>query len=158
MENPALAGTLERLGREGIEAWRRGAIPRSLSAAARASGGKLTARAVADYRTTCPDPLVLEDRFLGETIITMPPPSSGGIAIAQILAMQERLLQEAGWPGLDTPEATHLLVESMKHAFAMRARESGNFPMWFGGMRSDPARSRRASAHHGRGVVFGVYA
>ena len=42
-------------------------------------------------------------------------------------------------------------------AFAMRARESGNFPMWFGGMRSDPARSRRASAHHGRGVVFGVY-
>lgn len=122
VENPALAGTLERLGRTGIEAWRRGAIPRSLSAAARASGGKLTARAIADYRTTCPDPLVLEDRFLGETIITMPPPSSGGIAIAQVLAMQERLLQEAGWPGLDTPEATHLLVESMKHAFAMRAR------------------------------------
>ena len=122
VENHALADTLERLGREGIDAWREGSIPRSLAAAARASGGKLSEQAIADYRTTTPPPLVLEDRFLGETIVTMPPPSSGGIAISQILGMQERLLREAGWPDLDSPEAIHLLIESMKHAFALRAR------------------------------------
>ena len=121
VENHALAKTLERLGREGIDAWRTGSIPRSLAGAARASGGKLSADAIAAYRTTTPPPLVVDDRFLGETIITMPPPSSGGIAIAQILGMQEALLRDAGWPALDSPEASHLLIESMKQAFALRA-------------------------------------
>lgn len=122
VENHALARTLERLGSEGLDAWRTGVVPRSLARVARASGGKLSAEAIADYRTTTPPPLVVEDRFLGETIVTMPPPSSGGIAIAQILGMQEQLLREAGWPDLDSPEATHLLIESMKQAFALRAR------------------------------------
>ncbi|MEE2682137.1 MAG: gamma-glutamyltransferase [Planctomycetota bacterium] len=121
VENHALADTLDRLGREGLDAWRTGSIPRSLAQAARASGGTLSAEAIAEYRTTTPPPLVVEDRFLGETIITMPPPSSGGIAIAQILGMQEQLRAAAGWPSLEAPEASHLLIESMKQAFALRA-------------------------------------
>ena len=67
-------------------------------------------------------PLTLENRFFGDTIVTMPPPSSGGIAIAQILATYERLLEAAGRPSLDSTMGRHLLIEAMKPAFALRAR------------------------------------
>lgn len=122
LENTALARTLERLGSEGIDAWRTGSIPRSLARAARASGGKLSVQAIAEYRARSAPALRIEDAFLDETFVTMGLPSSGGITIAQILGMFDAVLAEAGWPNLDSPDATHALIEAMKIAFAQRAR------------------------------------
>ena len=122
LSNEALAETLEALGRKGIEAWRSGPIPEGLSRIARASGGKLNVDSIAEYRADEIEPLTLKNRFFGDTIITMPPPSSGGVAIAQILATYERLLKAAGNPPLESTQGRHLLIEAMKPAFALRAR------------------------------------
>ena len=122
LKNPALARTLERLGSEGISAWRSGEIPEGLARAARDSGGKLSANAIAGYRASGCSPLVIDDAFAGDTLVTMPPPSSGGIALAQILGMHEEHLREAGWPGTPDLASNHQLVEAMKVAFALRAR------------------------------------
>ena len=122
IENPALANTLEKLGRDGIAAWRRGDIPRSLARVARYSGGKLTAQAISGYRAHACAPLIIEDAFAGETLVSMGLPSSGGITIAQIKGMLNVVLREAGYPPLDSPEAAHALLEAMKIAFAQRAK------------------------------------
>ena len=122
LSNQALADTLDALGRHGIDAWRSGTIPTGLARVARASGGKLNVASLAEYRADEIKPLTLENRFFGATIVTMPPPSSGGIAIAQILATYERLLEAAGRPSLDSAMGRHLLIEAMKPAFALRAR------------------------------------
>ena len=121
LDNPALGNTLERLGKEGIKAWRTGAIPEALARAARESGGKLTANAIAGYRASACTPLQIDDAFLGDTLVTMPPPSSGGIALAQMFGMNERLLREGGWPRTPSAETSHQMVEAMKIAFALRA-------------------------------------
>ena len=122
VSNPALAGTLARLGREGIDAWRRGPIPESIARAARASGGKLTVEAIAGYRARSTPPLVVEQAFDQDTLITMPPPSSGGIALAQILRLHQHHLREAGWPRVPDLPSDHNLIEAMKIAFSLRAR------------------------------------
>ena len=122
LSNEALAETLDTLGRQGIDAWRSGDIPTGLARVARSSGGKLSVASLAEYRADECQPLTLENRFFGDTIVTMPPPSSGGIAIAQILATYERLLEAAGRPSLDSTMGRHLLIEAMKPAFALRAR------------------------------------
>ena len=121
LENPALAETLERLGAEGISAWRTGDIPEALARAARSSGGKLTTAAIAGYRASDCSPLVIENAFFGDSLITMPPPSSGGIAIAQILGMNEVTLKRAGLPRVPDARTSHQLVEAMKIAFGLRA-------------------------------------
>lgn len=122
VKNPALARTLERLGSEGISAWRSGEIPAGLARAARASGGKITPNAIAGYRAANCTPLVIKDAFAGDTLVTMPPPSSGGIALAQILGMHEEHLRQAGWPDSPDLATNHQLLEAMKIAFALRAR------------------------------------
>jgi gamma-glutamyltranspeptidase/glutathione hydrolase len=121
LTNPALANTLERLGDEGISAWRKGEIPEALARVARSSGGKLTAQAIAGYRASACSPLVIENAFFDDCLITMPPPSSGGIAIAQILGMSEVTLMEAGLPRIPDASTSHQLVEAMKIAFGLRA-------------------------------------
>jgi len=63
-------------------------------------------------------------RFRGYTIVTMPPPSSGGIALLQVLAALEDVdLEELGF---NSSAYVHRLVEAMKHAFADRAHHLGD--------------------------------
>lgn len=122
VENSALGDTLDQLGREGIDAWRQGKIPQSLVRTARHSGSKLTVEALEAYRAKVCTPLIVENAFAGDTLISMGLPSSGGITIAQITGMLDAVLREAGYPPLDSPEGTHALLEAMKIAFAQRAR------------------------------------
>lgn len=118
---PALAQTLERLRDGGPEAFYTGPIASAIVRAVKAAGGQLTAKDLATYKITERAPLV--GTYRGYTLITMPPPSSGGVAILQILKILE------GWE-LRTmgrsPRAMHLIVEAMKHAFADRARWLGD--------------------------------
>lgn len=122
IDNPSLAKTLDRLGDEGISAWRKGSIPESIAQVARHSGGKLTAQSIAAYRAMACAPIIIEDAIVGDTFITMGLPSSGGITIAQFLGMTNAVLKDAGWPTLDSPDASHALLEAMKIAFAHRAK------------------------------------
>jgi len=92
--------------------------------AVRAAGGIITAEDMRGYAPEEAEPLAFE--FAGRRFLAMPPPSSGGVAMAQALLIFERLAGpfDGGRPmRLDDP---HLLVESFKHAFADRAEWLGD--------------------------------
>ena len=111
---PELAATLERLAAEGHAGFYRGTTAKRLLAGVKAAGGKWTAQELAGYRVKEREPLRLE--YDGWSIVTAPPPSSGGIAIAQML----QILEPWDLAKLPQAERVHLVVESMRRAFRDR--------------------------------------
>jgi len=111
---PDLARTLELLAERGFDGFYRGEVGEKLVAGVNAEGGQWTAAELAAYRVKEREPLRL--RYRGWDITTAPPPSSGGIALAQMLQILE------GWDlqQLDETTRTHLVVESMRRAFRDR--------------------------------------
>ncbi len=122
LRQPQLAATLETLAQRGAAAFYRGDIARQIIAAVRGAGGVMTERDLQAYRPRWREPL--RGSFKGHDIITMPPPSSGGGVLLQVLGM----LRDDGLRnlGLNTPEYAHLLSEAMTHAFADRAQYYGD--------------------------------
>lgn len=122
MRRPALAATLERLSREGIESFYAGEIAEDIVMAVRASGGTLAASDLAGYRVVERSPVVT--RYRGLRVAGMPPPSSGGGVIATALAILEAY--RIADLGDDTPTYEHLVAETLKAVFADRARDYGD--------------------------------
>jgi gamma-glutamyltranspeptidase/glutathione hydrolase len=114
LRQPDLARTLERLAAKGFDGFYKGETAKLLLAGVQAEGGKWTAQELAGYRVRERDPLRL--KYRGWTILTAPPPSSGGIALAQMLQIL------SGWDlaKLDDAHRTHLVVEAMRRAFRDR--------------------------------------
>jgi gamma-glutamyltranspeptidase / glutathione hydrolase len=115
MRNPDYAATLERLAREGAAGFYRGEFAETLVSGVRAAGGIWTLEDLAGYRVIEREPLVIEHR--GWRIVTAPPPSSGGVALAQIF----NILDGYDYRGLSALERIHLLAESMRRAYRDRA-------------------------------------
>lgn len=118
--NPEQATALELIARDGADAFYRGPIAQAIIDAVRddhqfGGVGVMTTADLASY--TVADATPLRFRAFGHVFLTMPPPSSGGIAMAQTLGILERTLQ----PGMSDADRVHLLAESLKHAFADRA-------------------------------------
>ncbi|HLM54298.1 MAG TPA: gamma-glutamyltransferase [Pseudoxanthomonas sp.] len=111
---PDLSRTLQQLAGKGFDGFYRGEVGARLVAGVNAEGGKWTARELAAYRVREREPIVF--RYRGWKVVTAPPPSSGGIALAQMLQILE------GWDlrKLDQTRRTHLVVESMRRAFRDR--------------------------------------
>ena len=116
--NAALARTLRRVAREGPSVLRAGALAEALARDVRDAGGVMTSEDLASYA-----PRVLEPRRArgraGYTVLGVPPPSSGGATVAQVL----EFLSGYARPLASAPDGalgTHRLVEAFKHAFAMR--------------------------------------
>ena len=113
--NVQLAKTLRRVAEEGPGILRQGPLAESLAADIRAAGGIISAADLARYQPRIVPPL--RASAMGYTLLGMPPPSSGGAAVTQILEFLS---------GYDVPLAsagvlgTHRLTEALKHAFAMR--------------------------------------
>ena len=122
MNRPALAATLEGLSRDGIESFYVGELANDLVTAVRAGGGILTAADLAAYRVVERPPIMT--RYRGLRVAGMPPPSSGGGVIATALAILEAY--RLGDLDDDTPTYEHLLAETLKAAFADRARDYGD--------------------------------
>jgi gamma-glutamyltranspeptidase/glutathione hydrolase len=122
---PALAATLERLRRNGAEAFYRGEIAHTLVAAVSAVGGVLTLDDLARYAPVERHPLTT--RLLGRRVLVLPPPSAGGMILIETLGILEHrmasLKQDAG-PA--SPGYLHELAEALKHGFADRARFLGD--------------------------------
>jgi len=113
---PDLARTLEAISIDGAAAFYRGWIADSTVAEMQRGGGIITHEDLAAYEAVWRDPIVLGYR--GYEIITMPPPSSGGITLGQILNIVEDFdLGAMGWLSADH---VHVAVEAMRRAFADR--------------------------------------
>jgi len=117
LKQPGLAKFLRRFRQEGPSAFYRGAVARELEAAVKAGGGVLSLEDLKNYRVRWLEPITTE--FAGYKIYLMPPPSSGGIVIAQALQLIDRLKLKDKKP-LSVDEY-HLLAETMKLAFRGRS-------------------------------------
>ncbi|MBW1878610.1 MAG: gamma-glutamyltransferase [Deltaproteobacteria bacterium] len=86
------------------------------------AGGAITAEDLERYASTPRKPVIVQYR--GYTVIGMSPPSSGGVALGQMLQVLERYDLKA--LGHNSSDYVHLLTETMKHVFADRARFLGD--------------------------------
>ena len=114
LRQPDLARTLEAIAARGFDGFYRGPVAKKLLAGVRAEGGRWSADELAGYQVREREPLRFGYR--GWEIVTAPPPSSGGIALAQMLQIL------GGWDlaRLDPALRAHLTIESMRRAFRDR--------------------------------------
>ncbi|GAB4520468.1 MAG: gamma-glutamyltransferase [Phycisphaerales bacterium] len=137
VQNPRQGRLLSEIVARGRDAFYLGDNARHIVHAVRNAGGVMTLEDLAAYEPVVIEPLVRTIDFGGEvyTVIAMPPPSSGGVAILQTLAMlsiyDAQMRGHVGWGILDAahphdPGYAHALVECLKHAFADRARHMGD--------------------------------
>jgi gamma-glutamyltranspeptidase / glutathione hydrolase len=114
LRQPDLARTLALLAERGFDGFYRGEVGALLVAGVNAEGGQWNADELAGYRVREREPIRF--RYRDWDIVTAPPPSSGGIALAQML----QILQGWDLAALDQAARTHLVVESMRRAFRDR--------------------------------------
>jgi len=113
---PVLAKTLQRIAEKGKDEFYTGNTGKQLVSHLKKMGGIITKKDLAQYRAVWRDPIVFNYKDL--RIISMAPPSSGGITLAQILKMLEPYpLQDLGH---HTPEYIQVLVEAERRAYADR--------------------------------------
>jgi gamma-glutamyltranspeptidase/glutathione hydrolase len=118
---PELAATLARVQKN----WRdfyEGKTAELIAADMKANGGLLTLKDLKEYEATIRKPLV--GNYRGYEIVTMPPPSSGGAHLIQMLNMLEHY--DLGKIPHNSSDHVHLLAEVMKRAFADRAEFMGD--------------------------------
>ncbi|MDO7849429.1 gamma-glutamyltransferase [Hymenobacter sp. M29] len=119
---PELARTLTRIRDQGRAGFYRGETARLLLAEMKRSGGLVSQADLDGYRAKWREPL--RGRYRDYDVITMPPPSSGGVALLQMLQMLEPVdLAQAGY---HTPLAVHYLTEAERRAYADRATYLGD--------------------------------
>jgi len=120
LKQPALARSLRRIAERGEAAFYEGEIAKAILGSIRRGGGPMTAGDLANYRVETREPL--RGRYRGYEVLGMPPPSSGGACVVQVLQVLD------GYPrgSLDAPSFYATLVEALKHAFADRAARLGD--------------------------------
>jgi gamma-glutamyltranspeptidase/glutathione hydrolase len=120
LRQPALARTLEHLGKEGGSGFYAGSVAAALVEAVNRAGGVWQLSDLAAYRVVERQPLRFQYRSATLTVATLP--SAGGIALAQCLQMLERFETS----GSRSPRDAHLVVEALRRAFHDRAAYLGD--------------------------------
>jgi len=115
-----LANTLRAIAEQGRDGFYQGEVARLLVEGTRAAGGIWTMEDLANYTVKERTPITTE--YKGYELITAPPPSSGGIAIAQMLNLIEAFDVE----NMNETQRTHLLSEAMRRAYRDRALYLGD--------------------------------
>jgi len=121
-----LAKTLDRIAQFGREGFYSGVTARMIVDEIQNQGGLITFRDLRNYESKWRKPVTTT--FKGYELHMMPPPSSGSIAIAQILSMMDD--QELRVMGHNSADYIHLLTETMRRAFADRAHYLGDPDFW----------------------------
>ncbi|MDA8654993.1 gamma-glutamyltransferase, partial [Alphaproteobacteria bacterium] len=117
-----LAKTLTRIKDEGLEGFYQGDTARLLIEEMESGGGIIKQKDLDDYRAIWRQPLAFQYR--GYDVISMPPPSSGGVALAQLLGSVEPYnLSDLGH---NSAAYMHLLIEAERRAYADRAVHLGD--------------------------------
>lgn len=118
----ALGATLRAWARSGGEALSVGPLAEDLAAAVQQAGGTLTVEDLAAHQPKERVPLV--GQYRGYTVVSFPPPSSGGAVLLQALSVLEGF--DLKGLGHNSSEHLHLLAEVFKHAYADRAAVMGD--------------------------------
>ena len=121
-KQPDLAATFARLQKNGPREFYEGTTARLIAEAMQKNGGLITLADLQAYHVAERTPL--RGTYRGYDIITMPPPSSGGIALLQMLAMLEP--HNVGALGAQSAAKYHLFTEVMRRAFRDRAEYLGD--------------------------------
>jgi gamma-glutamyltranspeptidase / glutathione hydrolase len=157
-----LAASLEAIARDGPRAFYEGPTAEKIATAVQAAGGVMTADDLKDYRAIERAPV--RGTYRGYDIVSMPPPSSGGVELIEML----NILEGYDLAHADAAQELHLLVETMKRAYADRALflgdpDSVSVPVarlisknYAAGWRAtiDPARATPASEIRAGGTVM----
>lgn len=115
LKQPDLARTLEDLGKKGFDGFYKGRVADLLVKGVQAAGGIWTHEDLATYKIIERDPVYTD--YNGFTLVTTPPPSSGGVALATIL----NILEPMQLASHSDTQRTHLIAEAMRRAYRDRA-------------------------------------
>ncbi len=119
---PDLANTLRLIAEQGSDAFYKGAIADLIAAEMARSGGLITKADLAAYTPRERPPII--GSYRGVRVISMPPPSSGGIALVQLLNILERFpLADYGH---NSSRAIHLVTEAARRVYADRSEWLGD--------------------------------
>jgi gamma-glutamyltranspeptidase / glutathione hydrolase len=119
-KQPELAVTLQQIAQRGPSVFYGGDIALNIVRTEKRLGGLMTASDLASYRAKLRPPLT--GHFRGYTVLSVPPPSSGGAVLIEMLNILGPL--DLGQP--DSYDSMHLIVEAMRRAFADRAAYMGD--------------------------------
>ena len=122
LRQPDLARTLARIAAAGPAGFYAGETADLLLAAMKAEGGLITAADLAAYRAVRREPV--RGNYHGCELIGMPPPSSGGVILLEMLNILEGFDLAAS--GCGSARTVHLLAETMRRTYADRARWLGD--------------------------------
>ena len=114
---PDLARTIRRLQKHGWREFYEGETARLIDADMRANGGTILLADLKSYAAKEMDPL--ESTYRGHKVLTVPPSSSGGVALIEMLNILETFRMAVGQEG--SAASRHLLVEAMRRAYRDRA-------------------------------------
>lgn len=117
-----LGRAIRSIANQGPSAFYTGWIADSLAATMQAGGGLITKRDLAAYSAKERRPV--RGTYRGHEIISMAPPSSGGVALIEMLNILERY--DLGQLGRESPRTQHLIIEAQRRAYLDRARFLGD--------------------------------
>ena len=117
-QQPDLARTLERIMRQGRAGFYQGETARLIAEEMHRGGGLITEEDLAIYRAYEREPI--KGTYRGYDVISMPPPSSGGTALVEMLNILEGY--DLGAMGHNTAASIHHIIEAMRRAYLDRAR------------------------------------
>jgi gamma-glutamyltranspeptidase/glutathione hydrolase len=123
-KQPEMAQTLERIADKGVSEFYQGKTADLLVAQMQADKGLITKEDLKDYKAVWREPMALSWR--GNVVYTAPPPSSGGVALAQLLGIKEDRAADFKGVAHNSAQYIHLLSEIEKRVFADRADYLGD--------------------------------
>lgn len=124
IKQPDLARTLQAIAEKGFDGFYKGDVAKQLVNEVQKNGGIWQLDDLAKYNVVEREPITTT--YQDHTIISSPPPSSGGIAIGQMLNMLESLQPKLDWKTLNEVDQIHLLSEVMRRAYFDRAHYLGD--------------------------------
>jgi gamma-glutamyltranspeptidase/glutathione hydrolase len=121
-KQPALAKTLEAIRDQGRDGFYKGAVAAEIENYMKANGGIITQEDLAKYEAVERSPL--KTTFKDYEIFSMPPPSSGGVALIEMMNLME--VADISKVEFNSTAYVHLVAEAMRRAFADRAEFLGD--------------------------------